>query len=181
MVGTIGPFAGIAGPFTIIGRETRLYANVFDVNGFQVGGGARGGVLATASIPGEGAAAGELDQHGVALDPGEDEVWVTDGVGGKAIVHVFDVAATQPTPKREVTVDFAGAHCITFSIEGDYAYVTGPKLGGRDTDVIDAHSYAKVATIGPSEDLLEIGWRGREVVAVGSQFGVGRVPSSTSR
>lgn len=181
VVGTIGPFAGIAGPFTITGRGDLLYANVFDVNGFQVGGGAKDGLLATASIPGEGAVAGQLDQHGIALDPREDEVWVTDGVGGRPLVHVFDVTGASPAPKRDVAVDFAGAHWITFSIAGDYAYVAGPKLGGRDTDVIDTHTYAKVGTIGPSEDLLELDWQDGKVVAVGSQFGVGRVASSAAR
>jgi len=176
VVGTIGPFAGIGGPFTFTGRETLLYTNVFGVNGFQVGGGARGGLLATVSIPGERAVPGQLDQHGVALDPAEDEVWVTDGVGGKPLVHVFDVtAAPLAPPKRDVAVDFSGAHWITFSIAGDYAYVAGPKFGGRDTDVVDAHTYAKAAKIGPSEDLLEIDWKNGKVVAVGSQYGVGRI------
>jgi YVTN family beta-propeller protein len=175
VVGTIGPFAGIGGPFTITGRETRVYANVFGVNGFQVGDGARGSLLATVSIPGERAVAGQLDQHGIALDPREDEVWVTDGVGGKPLVHVFDVTATPPAPKHDVTVDYGGPHWITFSIAGDYAYVAGPKLGDQGTDVVDARTYAKVATIGPSEDLLEVDWKNGKVVAVGSQFGVGRV------
>ncbi len=170
----IGPFAGIGGPFTIDSRETQVYGNFFGVDGFQVGDLATGAVLSTATIAGQTAVAGGLDQHGIALSPDETEVWVNDGVGGIAAVHVFDATQTPPVPKLDVALDFTGPHWITFSTAGDFAYVAGPKLAGRDTDVIDAARHVKVGTIGPSEDLLEVDTVDGVVSGVGSQFGVGR-------
>jgi DNA-binding beta-propeller fold protein YncE len=176
VVGQIGPFAGIGGPFTINGAETLLFGNFFGVNGFQVGDIDSGTVLATVSIGGQTAVAGELDQHGIALNPSETEVWVDDGVGNLPAVHVFDATVMPPAPKVDVPLDFAGPHWVTFTIDGAFAYVAGPKLGGLDTDVIDALAHRRVATIGPSEDLLEIDWANGTITGVGSQFGVGRAP-----
>ncbi len=175
VVSRVGPFADIVGPYTVDSRETRLYANVFGVNGFQVADVATGAVLATASIAGQPATPGVLDQHSIALTPDEKEVWVTDGpAGNQAAVHVFDVTVTPPAPKRDVAIDYANPHWITFSIAGDFAYVSGPKLGGRGADVVDAKTYAHVATIGPSEDMLEIDFDDGVLTRVGNQFGVGR-------
>ena len=170
----IGPFAGIAGPFTVDSRETRIYGNVFGIDGFQVGDIVSGAVLATATIAGQTAVADALDQHGIALSPDETEVWVNDGVGKLAAVHVFDVTQTPPVARPDVTLDFTAPHWITFSIAGDFAYVSGPKFAGMGTDVIDAVRHVKVGRIGPSEDLLEVDTVDGVVSQLGSQFGVGR-------
>jgi DNA-binding beta-propeller fold protein YncE len=175
VVGHVGPFAGIGGPFTINGAETRIFGNFFGVDGFQVGDIGTGSVIAAVSIAGQAPVPGELDQHGIALNPSETEVWVDDGVGNVPAVHVFDATVMPPAPKLDVPLDFAGPHWVTFTIDGDFAYIAGPKLGGLNTDVIDARSYQRVGTIGPSEDLLEIDWDGDAIARVGSQFGVGRV------
>jgi hypothetical protein len=174
IIGRIGPFAGIVGPYVVDGRDTRLYANVFGVNGFQVADLATGSVVATASIPGQTAVPNALDQHGIALSADEGEVWVTDGVGNEPVVHVFDVTVSPPAPKRDVAIEYAGAHWITFSIAGDFAYVAGPKLGGRGTDVIDTKTYTRVATLAASEDLFEVDIEAGAVRQVGNQYGVGR-------
>jgi DNA-binding beta-propeller fold protein YncE len=174
VVGRIGPFADILGPFTFDAHETRLYANVFGVNGFQVADMTAGAVMATASIPEEGAAPGTLNQHGLALSPDETEVWVNDGLGKKQLVHVFDVTVTPPLWKRAVEIDFQDPHWVTFSIAGDFAYVAGPKLGGRGLNVIDAKSYVHVVTLGPSEDVFEVDLDHGAVSRVGNQYGVGR-------
>jgi DNA-binding beta-propeller fold protein YncE len=174
----IGPFSGIGGPFTIDGRESRLYGNFFGVNGFQVADISSGRVVATATISGQTPVDGQLDQHGIALNPSETEVWVNDGVGGQAIVHVFDITVAPPVPKREVAIGFAGPHWITFSIAGDFAYVSGPKSGGRNAEVIDAKTYERVASIGPSEDIVEVDWVDGAIARVGDQFGVGRVETA---
>src|SRR5215467_9298178 len=47
VVEQIGPFAGIGGPYTIDGTQTRLYGNFFGVNGFQIGDITSGNVLDT--------------------------------------------------------------------------------------------------------------------------------------
>jgi hypothetical protein len=66
-------------------------------------------------------------------------------------------------------------HWITFTIDGRFAYVAGRKGSGDPTDVIDVPTYQRVGSLGPSEDLLEVDLTGGSVIAVGNQFGVGRV------
>jgi len=172
--GQVGPFADIVGPYVFDANETRLYANVFGVNGFQVADMKTGAVLATASIPNQPTNKGALNQHGIALTPDETEVWVNDGAGLKAATHVFDVTVVPPVPKRDVDLDFGFPHWVTFTIAGDFAYVSGPKSAGRGANVIDAKTYTHVATLGPSEDLFEVDFESGGIAAVGNQYGIGR-------
>src|SRR6266446_2584731 len=174
----IGPFAGIAGPYTINGTQTRLYSNVFGVNGFQIGDITTGQVVGTAKIAGQTSVPGQLNQHGIGLRPDETEVWVNDGVGGQPFIHVFDVTVSPPQQIRNVSLSYTNPHWVTFTINGDFAYPSGPKLGGHNTDVIDTRTYARVASIGPSEDLLEVDFEHGLIVRAGNQFGVGRVPAA---
>jgi hypothetical protein len=71
-------------------------------------------------------------------------------------------------------------HWITFSIDGRFAYVAGRKGSDDVTDVIDAPTYQRVSSLGPSEDLLEVDFAGGSLVAVGNQFGIGRITSPTT-
>jgi len=171
----IGPFAGIGGPYTINGPQTRLYGNFFGVNGFQIGDITTGHVVGTAEIAGQTGVPGQLNQHGIGLRPDETEVWVNDGVGGQPFIHVFDVTVSPPRHIHAVRLSYTHPHWVTFTINGDFAYPSGPKLGGRPTDVIDTSTYARVTSIGPSEDLLEVDVEHGRIVRVGNQFGVGRV------
>jgi hypothetical protein len=174
----IGPFAGIGGPYTINGTQTRLYGNFFGVNGFQIGDITTGQVLGTAEIAGQTSVPGQLNQHGIGLRPDETEVWVSDGVGRQPLMHVFDVTRSPPQQIRDVALSYTNPHWVTFTINGDFAYPAGPKFGGRNTDVIDTSTYARVASIGPSEDLLEVDVEHGRIVRVGNQFGVGRVTTA---
>ena len=171
----IGPFAGIGGPYTINGTQTRLYGNFFGVNGFQIGDITTGHVVGTAEIAGQTGVPGQLNQHGIGLRPDETEVWVNDGVGGQPFIHVFDITVSPPRHIHDVRLSYTHPHWVTFTINGDFAYPSGPKLGGRPTDVIDTSTYARVTSIGPSEDLLEVDVEHGRIVRVGNQFGVGRV------
>jgi DNA-binding beta-propeller fold protein YncE len=174
IVKNIGPFAGIVGPFTINGAETRIYGNVFGLNGFQVGDIAAGQALEAVPIPGQTSTAGILNQHGIALTPDEKEVWVVDAV--KPVVHVFDATVTPPKETHQVQTANAQLHWITFTIDGRFAYAAvTPMAGVFDTDVLDATTYARVGKVGPSECMLEIDVTGGQITAIGNQFGVGRV------
>ena len=177
VVEEIGPFAGIGGPYTINGSQTRVYGNFFGVNGFQVGDITTGEVLDTATIAGQTTGVpGQLNQHGIGLRPDEAELWVVDGIGGQPYVHVFDVTTRPPRQIQDVMLSYANPHWITFTINGDYAYPAGPKLSGRPTDVVDTASYQRIGSIGPSEDLLEVDIEKGLIARVGNQYGVGRAP-----
>ncbi len=75
-------------------------------------------------------------------------------------------------------LSYANPHWVTFTIDGDYAYPSGPKFGGRNVDVIDTSTYQRVGSIGPSEDMLEIDFENGLITRVGNQYGVGRVEAA---
>ena len=66
-------------------------------------------------------------------------------------------------------------HWLNFDIAGDYAYVSGNKNSNQPTEVFDARTHDAVGTIRPSEDLLEVDFVGGKIIAVGDQYGIGRV------
>jgi DNA-binding beta-propeller fold protein YncE len=162
---------GVLGPFAINGTGTRMVNDVNGYAGFQLADLALGRV--TESIP---LASGQ-GGHGIAWTPDESQVWVNDG--GMPGVHVFDMKATPPQEVHLVAVSHV-PHWITFSLDGRFAYVAGRKGSEDVTDVIDAPTYGRVSSLGPSEDLLEVDFVAGSLVAVGNQFGIGRITSPGS-
>jgi DNA-binding beta-propeller fold protein YncE len=172
VIETIGGYCcgGVLAPFAINGTATLVVNQVEDYAGFQLAEVGSGGV--PASIPFASGQAG----HGIAWTPDEREVWVDDG--GLPAVHVFDMQAVPPQEVRLVTVSNV-PHWLTFNRDGRFAYVAGRKGSQDPTDVIDVSTGARVGSLGPSEDLLEVDVdvAGGSVVAVGNQFGIGRLTS----
>ena len=158
--------SGVLGPFAINGTGTKVVNQVNDYAGFQLADVALGRV--TDVIP---VASGQ-GGHGIAWTPDESEVWVDDG--GLPAVHVFDVKASPPQELRTVAVSNV-PHWLTFSIDGRFAYVAGRKGSEDGTDVIDVPTYTRVSRLGASEDLLEVDFAAGSLVAVGNQFGIGRI------
>jgi hypothetical protein len=163
--------SGVLGPFSIDGTGTRVVNQVSGYAGFQLADLASGGV--TGFVPFASGASG----HGIAWTPDERQVWVNDGQS--PAVHVFDMQATPPKGLGVVAVSNI-PHWITFSIDGRFAYVAGRKGSQDVTDVIDAATYQRVGSLGPSEDLLEVDFAEGSIVAVGNQFGIGRVTTPTN-
>lgn len=175
VVRSIGPFAGILGPHAVNGSDTLVVANIYGFYGFVVGDPQTGSVVAEAPVvmtPDPGGTG--LRQHGVAWKPDETQVWVTGG----SSMHVFDMTVMPPKEVRLVALPgYSDTHWISFSIDGAYAYPSPRKASGTPVDVIDTITYATVATIDYSEDLLEVDFAKGAVVRVGDQFGVGRRPA----
>ena len=97
VVQEIGPFANVIRPFTINGAQTRVYVNVNDLLGFEVGDLKTGKVLQHVEV--KGYEKGEVKRHGcpshgIALTPDEKELWLADG--HNSAVHVFDMTAAMP-------------------------------------------------------------------------------------
>lgn len=170
VVRNIGPFNGINGPLTINGSDSRLLVNTFGLHGFQVADVRTGAVIANAQIVGDPLpGGGGLYNHGVAWRPDEKEAWVIEG--GKVIV--FDMTSLPPRQTHVLPLSGSG-HWVTFSIDGRYAYPSGTGYG---SDVFDTRTYSRVGTIGKSEYALEVDWKDGVIVAVGDQYGIGRVPA----
>ena len=179
----VGPFSAAVRPFTIDSRQKLCFVNVNELLGFEVGDLATGKVLHRVTVAGfeKGPVKRHgCPSHGIGLTPDEKELWLTDAHNQR--LHVFDVTAINDTaqPPKQVTSiklrDEPG--WITFTIAGDYAY---PSTG----EVIDPPSRKIIATLTDeegravqSEKMLEIDFAGREPVAAGNQFGIGRAAAT---
>ena len=177
VVQQVGPFANVIRPFTINGAQTRVYVNVNDLLGFEVGDLKTGKVLQHVEVTGY--EKGEVKRHGcpshgIALSPDERELWLADGHNG--VVHVFDMTAATPKPIAAIKVrDQPG--WITFRMDGKHVW---PSTG----EIIDAKTKKIVATltdeqgrIVQSEKVVEVVFDGTRVVRTGDQFGIGhRIP-----
>jgi hypothetical protein len=172
---TIGPFATGIRPFTVNGRQTRVYVTTNDLLGFETGDLSTGKKIARVEVP--GFSKGPVKRHGcpshgIGLTPDEHEIWVTDAHNRR--MHVFDARLEPPRYLESIALrDEPG--WITFSIDGRRAY---PSTG----DVIDTASRQIVAGLTDeqgravqSEKLLEIDWANGRPARAGDQFGVGRV------
>jgi DNA-binding beta-propeller fold protein YncE len=169
----IGPFGSSIRPFTINGRETRVYVNTNGLLGFEVGDLQTGKVLQRVVV--EGFKMGPVahhgcPSHGIALTHDESELWIADGANSH--LHVFDLTGPAPKQKASIKVrDQPG--WITFSLDGRRAY---PSTG----EVIDVATKHIVATLEDeqkrhvqSEKVLEIVFRNGKVVQAGDQFAIG--------
>ena len=174
-VRTVGPFSNSIRPFTINGRESRVYVNVNGLLGFEIGDLHTGRVLERVTVSGFAPGAVKrhgCPSHGIALTPDEHELWLADAHNQR--VHIFDLTSSSPRQIASIALrDQPG--WITFSIDGRLVY---PSTG----DVIDARSRRIVARLTDetgaavqSEKLLEIDFRAGKVTAVGDQFGIGQV------
>lgn len=60
-------------------------------------------------------------------DPRSEDDGFGWGMGNLPAVHIFDVTVMPPVPRLDVTLDFAGPHWVTFTIDGAFTYVAGPQ------------------------------------------------------
>jgi DNA-binding beta-propeller fold protein YncE len=170
---TVGPFSASIRPFTINGKETRVFVNVNNLLGFEIGDLQTGKVLQKVTV--EGFKMGKVahhgcPSHGIALTHDESELWIADGANSH--LHIFDLTGPSPKQKASIKVrDQPG--WITFSIDGKRAY---PSTG----EVIDVETKQTLATLEDeekrhvqSEKLLEIVFQSGKPVAAGDQFAIG--------
>jgi DNA-binding beta-propeller fold protein YncE len=174
VVQAVGPFASVIRPFTINGAQTKVYVNVNDLLGFEVGDLKTGKVLQHVEVP--GFQKGDVKRHGcpshgIALSPDEKELWLADG--HNSAIHVFDMTAASPKLIATIKVrDQPG--WITWSLDGKHVW---PSTG----EIIDAKTKKIVATLTDeehrvvqSEKVVEVVFDGKTVVRVGDQFAMGQ-------
>ena len=174
VVQQVGPFANVIRPFTIDGSQSRVFVNVNDLLGFEIGDLKTGKVLQHVEV--KGYEKGEVKRHGcpshgIALSPDERELWLADG--HNSVLHVFDMTAATPKQIAAIKVrDQPG--WITFRMDGRHVW---PSTG----EVIDAKTKQIVARLTDeehrmvqSEKIVEVVFAGKKVVRTGDQFGVGQ-------
>jgi len=111
--------------------------------------------------------------HGAGLTPDEKELWISDQDG--KTLWVFDATHMPPEQRQAVNLSTGGHGWVTFSLDGRFAWCHTP-------DVIDAKTKQVVATLKDENGVLvsgskfiEVHFRDGKVVALGDQFGLGRV------
>jgi len=170
----VGPFVNFVRPFTINGKETRIFVNCNDLLGFEVGDLTTGKKIKQVVV--EGWDKGSVRRHGcpshgIGLTPDEKEIWLSDGANMR--MHIFSAVEPYQQLTSIPLQDMPG--WVTFTLDGKYAY---PSSG----EVIDVKT-RKILTIlkdenyntVESEKLLEVDFKDGKPVKAGDQFGVGRV------
>ncbi|HEY2582180.1 MAG TPA: hypothetical protein VGI43_10240 [Mucilaginibacter sp.] len=174
IVSKVGPFGNFIRPFTIDGKETRVYVTVDSLLGFEVGDLKTGKKLRRVLVEGWGTGPVRRHgnpSHGIGLTPDEKEIWLCDGFNMR--LHVFSAME----PYQQLTTiplqDMPG--WVTFSLDGKYAY---PSSG----EVIDVKTRKVLTTLKDefnngvgSEKMLEVDLEDGKAVRAGDQFGIGRV------
>jgi DNA-binding beta-propeller fold protein YncE len=174
LIRKVGPFSNNIRPFTVNGKEDRVYVTVDSLLGFEVGDLKMGTKIAQVAVmgwePGHVKRHGN-PSHGIGLTPDEKEIWLCDGHNMR--LHVF---SAKPPYQQLTTIpvqDLPG--WILFSIDGKYAY---PSSG----EVIDVRTRRVLMTLKDehynsvqSEKMVEIDLNGRRAVRAGNQFGIGGV------
>jgi len=174
VVQQVGPFANVIRPFTINGSQTRVYVNVNDLLGFEVGDLKTGKLLQHVEV--QGYQKGDVKRHGcpshgIALSPDEKELWLSDG--HNSAVHVFDMTAA--TPKQIATIkvrDQPG--WITFRMDGKHVWPSTGEIVDAKTKKIVAALTDEQHRMVQSEKVVEVVFDGTKVVRTGDQFGIGQ-------
>jgi DNA-binding beta-propeller fold protein YncE len=172
---TAGPFGNSIRPFTINGAQTRVYANVNGLLGFEIGDLTNGRVISRVEV--KGVPMGKpkrhgCPSHGIALTPDEREIWLCDSCNSR--IHIFDATVSPPKQGPSIALREEPGW-VTFSLDGAFAY---PSTG----EVIDARSRKIVATLSDeegrpvhSEKMMEIDFANGRPIETGDQFGLGRI------
>jgi outer membrane protein assembly factor BamB len=114
--------------------------------------------------------------HGSALTPDETELWITDQIGKK--LWVYDATKMPPVETGTIELSQPGHGWVNFSLDGKYAWTHTP-------DVFDVKTKKLVTTLRDENGVpvagskyFEAHFRNGKLVAVGSEFGVGRKSAS---
>ena len=94
---TVGPFSDFVRPFTINGAQTRVFANVNGLLGFEIADLTTQKVTDRIEVKGFPLGTPKrhgCPSHGIALTPDEHEIWVCDSFNSR--VHIFDATVSPP-------------------------------------------------------------------------------------
>jgi hypothetical protein len=172
-VSRTGPYSGILGPYAVDRRSRYVANDVTGLWGMQVAD-LETGQIATAELPEHPNDSPGL-MHGIGWAPDEREVWQSSNWQDPH-VYVWDMHNPMaPVLKQTLALRSGrGTHWLTFTIKGDYVYVSPTKNSEDGTEIFDGRTHASVGVIGSSEDMLEVDFENGKVKRVGDQYGIGR-------
>jgi len=173
-VRTVGPFGSAIRPFTVDGRQQRVYVNVNGLLGFEIGDLRTGEKLARVEVT--GFQIGPTDRHGcpshgIALTPDGSEVWVCDSFNRR--IHIFDNTVMPPKQIASIGPLRDQPGWITFGIDGRLAYPSTGEVIHARTRIVVASLTDETGAAVNSEKLLEIDFAHGRAVRAGDQFAIG--------
>ncbi len=177
---TIGPFGGAIRPFTINSAETRVFATVNGLLGFEVGDLTTGQVIHRVEVKGFPLGTPKrhgCPSHGVGITPDEKEVWICDAFNSR--VHIFDVTVSPPKQGPSIALREQPGW-ITFSRDGTLAYPSTGEVIDTKTRKIVAKLSDEEGRLVESEKLMEIDFVDGKPFQAGDQFGLGRAVTATT-
>ena len=182
-------------PFVINHDTTRVYANLNNLLGFEIGDVTTGKVIKRIEAPAqmwkEQWASGKrffghgCPSHGIALTPDESELWVVDNINYGVLI--YDNTGEWPVYRSSFPTT-ASADWITMGLDGKYAYLSSSDIVDVKTKKIVGQMKDEFGRPMHSEKYLELAFRntpGKEygtpgevkLVRTVSQFGQG-IPSA---
>jgi YVTN family beta-propeller protein len=142
------PVGGIPRPYAVTKDEKTLYVALSDYHGFEIVNIPDKKEIARVDLPAAPPADCALEPHtethGLALSPGEKELWVTSLTDSG--VYVYDIAT------KKLSKEISTGECpnwIGFSPDGKY--VTVSNCASNDATIIDAKSRQVLATLKTGE------------------------------
>jgi hypothetical protein len=170
----VGPFSNFVRPFTVNGKETRIFVNCNDLLGFEVGDLTTRKRIKQVVVEGwdkGGVRRHGCPSHGIGLTPDEKEIWLCDGANMR--LHIFSGIEPYQQLTSIPLQDMPG--WITFTLDGKYAYPSsGEVIDVKTRTVITVLRDEHYNTV-ESEKLLEIDFKDGKAIRAGDQFGLGRV------
>lgn len=110
--------------------------------------------------------------HGAALTPDETELWLSDQAGKRLLV--YDNTVSPPVKKQDIKLIRDGHGWVLFSMDGKYAWTHTEEVIDPKTKQVIAILRDETGKPLASSKYFEVHLRGKKVVAVGSQFPLGR-------
>jgi YVTN family beta-propeller protein len=143
LIGEI-PLSDAPRPIALSKDGTRLYANVDTLIGFEVADTRSTKVIhrVEADVP-EELLRKASRSHGIALRPGEKELWMCDVFHDRT--YVFDLTTEPPRQVASIAMK-GGGYWMTFSPDGSRCYIS--ERIGNSVAMIDADSRKTLARIG---------------------------------
>jgi DNA-binding beta-propeller fold protein YncE len=172
-------------PFVINHDATRVYANLNNLLGFEIGDARTGEVIKRIEAPDEMWKPQWADvkqhffghgcpSHGIALTPDESEIWVVDNINYGVLV--YDNTGEWPTLKMTFPTT-ASADWVTMGLDGQYAFLSSGDVVEVKTKKIVAQMKDEYGKPMHSEKYLEMSFSNGKLQRTVSQFGEG-IPSA---
>jgi hypothetical protein len=178
--------------FVINHDATRVYANLNNLDGFEIADANTGKILKRVEVPGELWKAKWADpnlhffghgapQHGLAMTPDESEIWSPDDIND--MVWIYDNTGEWPVLEKDKS--FKTEHAvgwITMGLDGKLAFMSSGEVVDVKTHTIVGHLKDEYGHLIHSEKFLEMAFDPNgHLIRTVNQFSIGQPAAYEAR